>query len=61
MTKEEKKELYAPKQWNLYENGKFIDSFPSHKAAKKAKYFKTKEANDNWLDLSYEIRPKQQK
>jgi hypothetical protein len=58
MTKEEKRKLYTPKWWNLYENGNFIDSFPSHNAAKKAKHIKIKEANDDWLDLYYEIKPK---
>ena len=59
MTKEEKIEQFTPKWWNLYENGEFIDCFPSHKKAKKAKHFKIKEANDNCLDLDYEIKPKQ--
>lgn len=57
MTKEEKRKAFEPKSWNLYENGEFIDSFPSHAAAKKAMHFKNKEACDDWLDLYYEIKP----
>lgn len=57
MTKEEKRKAFEPKWWNLYENGEFIDSFPSHAAAKKAKHFMEVEANADWLDLSYEIKP----
>lgn len=56
MTKEEKAKLYAPKRFALYENGHYIDEFPSHKAAKRAKYFKTKEAYADWLDLTYTIK-----
>ena len=56
MTKEEKRKLFKPQRWNLYENGIFIDSFESHAQAKKAKYFKTKEANENWLDLEYTLK-----
>ena len=57
MTKEEKKKLYQPKRWNLFENDNFIDSFPSHSAAKKAKHFKIKEAYDDFLDITYTIKP----
>ena len=56
MTREEKKRLYAPKRWALYENGNFIDIFESHRAAKDAKYFKTKEAHKDMLDLEYTIK-----
>ena len=58
MTKEEKKEKYSPKRWDLYENGKYVDTFPSHAAAKKAKHFKIKESYDDMLDLYYEIKPR---
>ena len=57
MTKEEKKKMFEPKKWALYENGQFIDCFDSHAAAKKAKHFKTVEANDDYLDFYYEIKP----
>ncbi len=57
MTKEEKRKAFEPKWWNLYENGEFIDSFPSHAAAKRAMHFKKMEAYDDWLDLDYEIKP----
>ena len=58
MTAEQIKEMYTPHWWNLYENGEFIDSFPSHSKAKKALHFKLKEANDDMLDLYYEIKPR---
>lgn len=57
MTKEEKERAFAPKRYNLYENGEFIDSFPSHAEAKKAKHFKNAEAHDDMLDLTYTIKP----
>ena len=42
--------------WNLYENGVFIDSFPSHTKAKRAMHWKIVEANADMLDLTYEIK-----
>ena len=36
MTKEEKRELYRPKRWALYEDDEFVSSYMSHKAAKAA-------------------------
>lgn len=57
MTKEEKEKQYAPKRYNLYENGIFIDSFPSHAEAKKAKHRKTVEAYEDMLDFEYTIKP----
>ena len=56
MTKEEKQKQFKPQTWNLYENGQYIDTFYSHAAAKRAKYFKTKEASDDMLDLTYTIK-----
>lgn len=56
MTKEKKKKLYEPHWWNLYENGVFIDSFPSHSAAKKAKHRLKVEAEQDWLDLTYTLK-----
>lgn len=44
--------------WELLENGKVIDTFPSKRKAKNAKWWKEKEAKDDWLDFSYEIRLK---
>ena len=52
-----KQEQYAPKRYNLYENGIFIDSFPSHSEAKKVKHRKTVEAHKDMLDLVYTIKP----
>ena len=56
MTQEEKQKQFKPHSWNLYENGRYIDTLPSHAAAKRAKYFKTKEAYDDMLDLTYTIK-----
>lgn len=36
MTNEEKITQYLPKPYALYCNGEFVESFPSHKAAKLA-------------------------
>ena len=58
ITKEEKTKLFAPKRYDLFENGVFVDSFPSHSEAKKAKHFKIKEANENMLDFEYTIKPR---
>jgi hypothetical protein len=46
-------------EWLLLENGKVIDTFPSHTKAKNAKWWKEQEAKQDWLDLSYEIKPKE--
>ena len=46
-------------EWLLLENGRLIDTFPSHTKAKNAKWWKEKEAKQNWLDLSYEIKQKE--
>ena len=48
--------MFQPKKCALYENGELIEVFDSHRAAKTAKYFKQKEADDNMLDLEYEIK-----
>lgn len=45
-----------PKKCGLFENGRLIDTFPSKGKAKNAKYWKEKEAEQDWLDLSYEIK-----
>ena len=45
-----------PKKCGLYENGKLIDTFPSKTKANNSKYWKEKEAEQNWLDLSYEVK-----
>lgn len=45
-----------PKKCGLFENGRLIDTFPSKGKAKNAKYWKEKEANRDWLDLSYEVK-----
>ena len=43
-------------RWNLYENGEFIDSFPSHTKAKNAMHWKIVEAETDMLDLHYAIK-----
>ena len=43
-------------RWNLYENGEFIDSFPSHTKAKNAMHWKIVEAKADMLDLYYTIK-----
>lgn len=51
-----RKELELEKQtWQLLENGHVIETFPSHTKAK----IKIKEANDDYLDLWYELRRKE--
>ena len=42
--------------WELLENGKVIRINLSHTRAKNLKWLKNKEADDDWLDLHYEIR-----
>jgi hypothetical protein len=42
--------------WELLENGKVIKTNLSHTRAKSLKWLKQKEADDDWLDLYYEIR-----
>jgi hypothetical protein len=56
MTREEKQQLYEPKSYALYENEKLINVYDSHKAAKKAKYYYSVQANKDMLDLSYTIK-----
>ena len=46
----------TPKKCALYENEKLLNVFPSKSKAKNAKYWKDKEAKENWLDLSYEVK-----
>jgi len=55
--KQIKAEQFAPKPYALYANDEFISSFPSHKSAKKERYFKQKEANQDMLDISYTVKP----
>lgn len=57
MTKEEKAKLFKPKPCGLYENGVLIETFDSHTKAKNAKFRYEKEAEEDWLDLEYEIKP----
>jgi hypothetical protein len=42
--------------WELLENGKVIKTGLSHVRAKNLKWLKQRDADDNWLDLTYEIR-----
>ena len=46
-------------EWLLLENGRDIDTFPSHTKAKNAKWRKEQEAKQDWLDLSYDIKQKE--
>jgi hypothetical protein len=55
--KQIKAEQFAPKPYALYAIDEFISSFPSHKSAKKERYFKQKEANQDMLDISYTVKP----
>ena len=55
--KQLKAKQFAAKPYALYANGEFISSFPSHKSAKKERYFKQKEANQDMLDISYTVKP----
>ena len=43
-------------EWQLLENGHVIGWFTSHKKAKNAMHWKIKEADDDMLDLYYELR-----
>jgi hypothetical protein len=42
--------------WDLYENGEFIESFPSHKKAKSAMHKKIVKSIEGKLGLHYEIK-----
>lgn len=53
--KEEKKELFKPKKWNLYRNGKYVDTYDSHREAKDEARRLNIEANMNYLDEYYTI------
>lgn len=46
-------------EWLLLENGIVINTFHSHTKAKNAKWKKEQEAKQDWLDLYYEIKPKE--
>lgn len=56
MTKDEKRELFKPKKWGLFEDGRLIGTFSSRASVKRAQHYKMKEANDDWLDLEYTIK-----
>ena len=63
MTQEEKQEQFKPKEWALYNNGEFITSFRSHKAAKLALHKKCEEMKKypyDYADDYYTIKPYQQ-
>ena len=57
LTKEDKRKMFAPKQYALFENGVLVSIYDSHKAAKKARYISQKQANAEMLDLDYVIKP----
>lgn len=42
--------------WELYEDGKLIGTFPSHRLAKSVKYHKIVESKEQDLHLHYEIK-----
>jgi hypothetical protein len=63
MSKEEKQKQFEPKEWALYNNGEFITSFPSHKAAKLALHKKCEEMKKypyDYADDYYTIKPYKQ-
>lgn len=60
MTQEEKKLLFRPKPWALHCNNVFVDSFPSHAAAKRALHLKCVEMKRypyDYVDEFYTIKP----
>jgi len=60
MTLEEKIAQYEPKSWALYCNNNFIETFPSHKAAKRALHNKCMEMQKypyDYADEYYTIKP----
>lgn len=42
--------------WDLYENGYFLERFTSHTKAKNAMHWKIVEAEEEMLDLNYELK-----
>lgn len=50
MTKEEKRILFRPKEWGLFQNGILIGTYPSRATVKRAQHYKLKEDEDDWLD-----------
>ena len=42
--------------WELYEDGKLIETFPSHRLAKSVKYHKIAESKEQKLQRRYEIK-----
>jgi hypothetical protein len=59
-TKEEKQQLYKPKQWGLYCNDEFVSSYPSHNAAKAALHRKCEDMKKYPYDYDgehYNIKP----
>lgn len=60
MTREEKKELYKPKQWAMYRNDEFVRSYLSHNAAKRALHHQCKLMEEypyDYCDEHYTIKP----
>ena len=60
MTITEKKLLYQPKPWALYCNNTFVDSYPSHNAAKRALHRKCMDMKKypyDYADEYYTIKP----
>lgn len=60
MTITEKKLLCQPKPWALYCNNTFVDSYPSHNAAKRALHRKCIDMKNNpydYADEYYTIKP----
>jgi len=60
MTKEEKREQFAPKRWSLYCNDVFVASFASHTEAKHALYNKCEEIKKHprkYRGKYYTIKP----
>ena len=59
-TNNKKEKLYEPKPWAMYCNGVFVESFPSHNAAKLALHKKCEEMKRypyDYADEYYTIKP----
>ena len=56
MTKEQKRELFRPHRWLLYENGTVVGIYDSHTEAKKIKHKMIVESYKYQLDLEYTLK-----
>ena len=58
LRKAAKRELFKPQEWELYENDRYVTTYPSHTEAKKALHQYRRDAKLDYLDVDYEIKPK---